>query len=92
MISAEIYYNRLQRKFRRKINLNLSIIKFFLKKKKIDVNKIKDDLSNGDVNILIGTHSVINKNLNFIDLGLLIVDEEQSFGVGQKEQLKSLFQ
>ncbi|MDC3080743.1 transcription-repair coupling factor [Paracoccaceae bacterium] len=57
----------------------------------LDVNKIKDDLSNGDVNILIGTHSVINKNLKFNDLGLLIIDEEQSFGVGQKEQLKSLF-
>ncbi len=43
MISSEIYYNRLQRKFRRKINLNLSRIKFFLKKKKIDVNKINGE-------------------------------------------------
>ena len=56
-----------------------------------DVNNIKEGVSNGDINILIGTHSVINKNLKFINLGLLIVDEEQSFGVGQKEQLKSLF-
>ena len=45
--------------------------------KAVEVNQIKDDLSNGDVNILIGTHSVISKNLKFDDLGLVIVDEEQ---------------
>ena len=57
----------------------------------MEANQIRDDLSNGVVNILIGTHSVINKSLKFVDLGLVIVDEEQSFGVDQKEQLKSLY-
>ncbi len=59
--------------------------------KALDVDQIKQDISNGDINILIGTHSVINRNLKFYDLGLVIVDEEQSFGVDQKEQLKAIF-
>ncbi len=59
--------------------------------KVLEVDQIEKELSNGDVDILIGTHSVINKNLKFNDLGLVIIDEEQSFGVDQKEQLKSLF-
>ena len=59
--------------------------------KVVEVDQIKKELCNGDVDILIGTHSVINRNLKFNDLGLVIIDEEQSFGVDQKEQLKSLF-
>ena len=59
--------------------------------KAIEVNQLKEDLLNGEINILIGTHSVINRNLKFNDLGLVIIDEEQSFGVEQKEQLKSIF-
>ncbi len=59
--------------------------------KPTEIDQIKYDLSIGDVNILIGTHSVINRNLKFNDLSLVIVDEEQSFGVDQKEQLKFIF-
>ena len=44
----------------------------------------------GEVDILIGTHKLLSKNLEFRDLGLLIVDEEQRFGVAQKEKLKEL--
>ena len=58
--------------------------------KSSEVTQIKNDLASGDINILIGTHSVINKSLIFDNLGLLIVDEEQSFGVDQKEQIKAL--
>lgn len=39
----------------------------------------------GDVDVLIGTHSLLNKKVKFKDLGLLVVDEEQRFGVAQKE-------
>ena len=42
----------------------------------------------GDVDILVGTHRMISKDVEFRDLGLLIVDEEQRFGVAQKEKLK----
>ena len=44
MINSEIYYNQLQKKFTRKINLKLSRIKSFLKKKNIDVNEIKENV------------------------------------------------
>ncbi len=59
--------------------------------KAVEIDQIEKELSTGDIDILIGTHSVINKNIKFNDLGLVIIDEEQSFGVNQKEQLKSLF-
>ena len=48
------------------------------------------DLKNGKIDIIIGTHRLIGKDINFKDLGLLIIDEEQKFGVGVKDQLKNL--
>ena len=47
-------------------------------------------LKEGDVNILIGTHRILGKDVQFKDLGLLIVDEEQKFGVSVKEKLRQL--
>jgi transcription-repair coupling factor (superfamily II helicase) len=47
-------------------------------------------LADGTVNIVIGTHKLIGKNVKFKDLGLLIVDEEQKFGVSTKEKLRQL--
>ena len=49
-----------------------------------------EGLSEGKVDIIIGTHQLVNKNVKFKDLGLLIVDEEQKFGVAVKEKLKTL--
>jgi len=49
-----------------------------------------ESLENGRVDIIIGTHQLVNKNVKFKDLGLLIVDEEQKFGVAVKEKLKTL--
>ena len=46
-------------------------------------------LENGKVDIVIGTHAIVSKNVKFKDLGLLIIDEEQKFGVSVKEKLKS---
>lgn len=51
--------------------------------------KIIDGLSNGSVDIVIGTHRLISKDIVFKDLGLIIIDEEQRFGVRAKEHLKS---
>ena len=48
------------------------------------------DLAEGNINILIGTHKLIGKNVHFKDLGLLIIDEEQKFGVAVKEKLRQL--
>ena len=49
-----------------------------------------EKLEKGHVDILIGTHQLVNKNVKFRDLGLLIVDEEQKFGVAVKEKLKTM--
>jgi transcription-repair coupling factor (superfamily II helicase) len=51
---------------------------------------ILDDLSAGKVDIVIGTHRLLSKDVAFSDLGLLVVDEEQRFGVSNKERLKGL--
>lgn len=48
------------------------------------------DVEDGKVDILIGTHAILNKKINFKDLGLLIIDEEQKFGVSAKEKLRQL--
>jgi transcription-repair coupling factor (superfamily II helicase) len=50
----------------------------------------KNDLSKGQCDIVVGTHSLLSKSLQFSDLGLIIVDEEQRFGVQHKERLKQL--
>tara|TARA_R110002051_G_scaffold297266_2_gene363532 strand:+ start:4936 stop:8250 length:3315 start_codon:yes stop_codon:yes gene_type:complete len=49
-----------------------------------------EKLASGKVDIIIGTHQLVNKNVKFKDLGLLIVDEEQKFGVAVKDKLKSI--
>ncbi len=49
-----------------------------------------DGLASGKVDIIIGTHQLVNKNVKFRDLGLLIVDEEQKFGVSVKDKLKAI--
>ena len=51
---------------------------------------ILEDLKSGKIDILIGTHKLIGKQVKFKDLGLLIIDEEQKFGVSVKEKLKQL--
>lgn len=53
-----------------------------------EVRKIKQDLAQGEVDILIGTHALLNSEIKFKNLGLVIIDEEQRFGVKHKEKLK----
>jgi transcription-repair coupling factor (superfamily II helicase) len=55
-----------------------------------DVTATRKALAEGEIDIVIGTTSILSKAIAFRDLGLLIVDEEQHFGVGQKERLKQL--
>lgn len=52
--------------------------------------EIKEQLQEGGVNIIIGTHALLSKDVKFKNLGLLIVDEEQNFGVVHKEKIKAL--
>jgi transcription-repair coupling factor (superfamily II helicase) len=55
-----------------------------------DATQIRKDLAEGKVDIVVGTHALLAKSIQFKHLGLLIVDEEQHFGVAQKERLKEL--
>jgi transcription-repair coupling factor (superfamily II helicase) len=55
-----------------------------------EVKQVLADLEEGKVDILIGTHKIIGKGVKFKDLGLLIIDEEQKFGVAVKEKLKQM--
>ena len=59
-------------------------------KKPKEQEKILRRLARGDIDLIIGTHSLLSGGVSFRDLGLLIVDEEQRFGVGQKEKLKAM--
>lgn len=52
--------------------------------------EILEDLKDGKIDIIIGTHRLLSKNVRFKDLGLLIIDEEQKFGVANKEKLRHL--
>lgn len=52
--------------------------------------EVKEGLKNGSVEIVIGTHALLAKDIEFCNLGLLIIDEEQHFGVGHKEKLKQI--
>ncbi len=63
------------------------VLSRFVKKKK--QNEILKELANGNVDILIGTHRLLSKDVEFKKLGLLIIDEEQRFGVMAKEKLRA---
>lgn len=59
-------------------------------KKSSDIRQTLKDLKDGKIDIIIGTHRLTSKDVEFKDLGLLIIDEEQKFGVGVKEKLKRI--
>lgn len=60
----------------------------FVSSKKAEM--IRQDLINGQVDIIVATHALFSDRVKFVDLGLVIIDEEQHFGVKQKEKLKTL--
>jgi transcription-repair coupling factor (superfamily II helicase) len=55
-----------------------------------EIKQIIEQVKSGEIDILIGTHKIVNKDIEFKDLGLLVIDEEQKFGVKVKDQLKNL--
>lgn len=68
--------------------VNIALINRFVDKSKQE--KILDDLKNGKIDIIIGTHRLLSEDVKYKDLGLLVVDEEQRFGVTHKEKIKSI--
>ena len=55
-----------------------------------EIKQIGEDIASGRTDILIGTHRILNSSLKFKDLGLLIIDEEQKFGVSAKEKIRQM--
>ncbi len=55
-----------------------------------DKRRILEELANGKIDIIIGTHALVNNKIKYKDLGLMIIDEEQKFGVSVKEKLKTI--
>lgn len=78
-------YNSAISRFRN-FPVNIALLNRFTTKK--EINRIINDLKNNKVDLLIGTHRILSKDVEFNDLGLLVIDEEQRFGVNQKEQIK----
>lgn len=71
-----------------KFNISVEYISRFKSPKQ--VKETLERVSQGKVDVLIGTHKILNKSIEFKDLGLLVIDEEQKFGVSAKERIKEL--
>ncbi|MBQ6380860.1 MAG: transcription-repair coupling factor [Clostridia bacterium] len=69
--------------------LNIEMLSRF--KTPAEQKRIKAQLAKGQIDMVVGTHGLIAKDISFRDLGLLIIDEEQRFGVAQKEKIKERF-
>lgn len=86
-VLAQQHYTNFKERFQN-FAVNVDVLSRFRSKKEQTVTLEK--LKNGQVDILIGTHRVLSKDVVFADLGLMIIDEEQRFGVKHKETLKEL--
>lgn len=86
-ILAQQHYNTAKGRFNT-FPIEVDVLSRF--KSPIQQKEIIKKLKNGNLNLLIGTHKLLSKNIEFKDLGLLIIDEEQRFGVKHKEELKKI--
>ena len=86
-ILADQHYSNFKKRFA-SFPVTVDVISRFKTKK--EQNATLQALKEGNVDILIGTHRLVSKDIGFKDLGLLIVDEEQRFGVTQKEKIKNV--
>ena len=84
---AQQHYENFKDRFAN-LPVNVEVLSRFKTTK--EQKQILQNLSEGKVDILIGTHKLIQSDVKFSDLGLLIIDEEHRFGVGQKEKIKQL--
>ncbi len=86
-ILCEQHYINFQKRFAR-FPVKIGMVSRFVSL--ADQRKVINELQEGKIDILIGTHKVLNKEIKFNNLGLLIIDEEQRFGVKHKEKLKEI--
>nr|WP_253307756.1 transcription-repair coupling factor [Rickettsia endosymbiont of Ceutorhynchus assimilis] len=81
------HYLRFVERFK-DLRLNIKQLSSVINTKEAKI--VRQQIENGEINIIIGTHSLLHKNIKYHNLKLLIIDEEQHFGVSQKEFLKDL--
>jgi transcription-repair coupling factor (superfamily II helicase) len=86
-ILAEQHYENFQERFAQ-FPVRLGMLSRFVDK--AEARKTLEAVKKGEIDILVGTHRIIQKDVVFKDLGLLVIDEEQRFGVKDKERLKEL--
>lgn len=84
-ILAKQHFENISKLFK-SLNINIEIL--LGKTKKKDKEKIYEELKSGRINLLIGTHSLLNEKVEFNSLGLVITDEQHRFGVAQRENLR----
>ena len=83
ILAEQHYYSFLQ--FCKPANINISLL--IGNQKKAKKEKIYSDLESGKIQLVVGTHALIQENVNFQDLGMIIVDEQHRFGVEQRKAL-----
>lgn len=86
-ILAQQHYNTIKERFKN-FPVGVGLLSRFRSKK--DQKMDLEGLKNGNIDIIVGTHRLLSKDVHFKDLGLLIIDEEQRFGVRHKEKLRML--
>lgn len=86
-ILAQQHYNTFTQRMK-DFAVNIEMLSRF--RTPAEQKRILAGVEKGDIDILIGTHRILSKDINYKDLGLLIIDEEQRFGVAHKEKLKQL--
>ena len=86
-ILTEQHFNTFKERFKN-FPIKIAMMSRFTKKSK--ENEIIKNLETGKIDILIGTHKILSKKITYTNLGLIIIDEEQRFGVKEKEKLKEI--
>jgi transcription-repair coupling factor (superfamily II helicase) len=86
-ILAQQHYNTCIQRFG-SFPIKIDVLSRF--KSASELKKAAQDLKSGNVDIIVGTHKLLQESIKFKDLGLLVIDEEQKFGVGHKEKIKSI--
>lgn len=86
-ILAQQHYETIKRRFKN-FDIKVGLLNRFKTPK--EQKELISDLQQGKIDIVVGTHRILSKDIEFYDLGLLIIDEEQRFGVKHKERLKQL--
>ena len=84
-ILAEQHYKSISKTLE-KFNIKTSLLTGSMKKREKD--KVLEELKNGDINLIIGTHALISDGVEFKNLGLVVTDEQHRFGVGQRNTLR----